>query len=152
VLALRQIRGDNALPPGKLIDANLVCAATVDAALRGSLTAESATIGRLARATVRVVDAGSANGGPAAHAVISGGIDVSVPLAGLIDVEKECARLRDEVAGLAKQISSREQRLGNAKYVERAPPEVVAGDRAILEEMKTKRDQLADKVRALCGA
>jgi hypothetical protein len=77
---------------------------------------------------------------------------VIVPLAGLIDVDKECARLRAEVAELGNQISSREGRLNNAKYVERAPAQVVANDRAILEEMKGKRDQLVEKVRSLCGA
>jgi valyl-tRNA synthetase len=74
-----------------------------------------------------------------------------MPLAGLIDVEKECARLRGEVADLGKQIASREGRLSNAKYVEKAPPRVVANDRAILEEMKTKHGQLVSKVRSLCG-
>jgi valyl-tRNA synthetase len=47
---------------------------------------------------------------------------------------------------------AREGRLSNAKYLERAPEQVVAGDRAILNEMKSKRDQLVDKVRSLCGA
>jgi valyl-tRNA synthetase len=80
-----------------------------------------------------------------------GGAEITVPLAGATDIDRECARLRTEVAELDKQITSREQRLGNAKYVERAPAQVVANDRAILDEMKTKRQQLADKVQALCG-
>jgi valyl-tRNA synthetase len=98
---------------------------------------------------VRVIE--SAPEGAAAHAVLTGGTEIIVPLAGLIDVEKECARLRGEVAELGKQITAREGRLGNAKYVERAPPEVVANDRAILEEMKSKHGQLVGKVRSLCG-
>ena len=84
--------------------------------------------------------------------MIGGGTEIMLPLAGLIDVDKECARLRGEVAELEKQIESRSQRLSNAKYVERAPPQVVANDRAILDEMKSKREQLVDKVRSLCGA
>jgi valyl-tRNA synthetase len=83
--------------------------------------------------------------------VLTGGTEVIVPLAGLIDVDKECARLRGEVAELEKQIASRDGRLNNAKYIERAPAQVVANDRAILEEMKAKRDQLVGKVRSLCG-
>ena len=83
--------------------------------------------------------------------MISGGTEIIVPLAGLIDVDKECARLRDEVAELEKQITSREGRLNNEKYVAKAPPQVVATDRAMLEEMKTKRGQLVEKVRSLCG-
>ena len=53
--------------------------------------------------------------------MIAGGTEIIIPLAGLIDVDKECARLRGEVAELEKQIVSREGRLNNAKYVERAP-------------------------------
>jgi valyl-tRNA synthetase len=148
VLAIRQIRGDNNLPPGKLID-TFVVGDGRRAAGGGVLESESQTIGRLARAEVRIVSA--APEGAAAHAIISGGTEIVVPLAGLVDVDRECARLRTEVAELDKQISSREQRLENAKYVERAPAQVVANDRAILDEMKAKRQQLADKVQSLCG-
>jgi valyl-tRNA synthetase len=149
VLAVRQIRGDNNVPPGKLIDV-FVRPSTSDGDLRGLFESDAATIGRLCRADVRAV--ADAPAGAAAHAVISGGTEIIVPLAGLIDVEKECARLRAEVAELEKQIASRDGRLSNAKYVERAPAQVVANDRAILEEMKSKRGQLVEKVRSLCGA
>ena len=149
VLAIRQIRGDNNVPPGKSIDV-LVRPPNSDGNLRALFDADAATIGRLARAEVRAV--ADAPSGAAAHAVLSGGIEVIVPLVGLIDVDKECARLRGDVAELEKQIASRDGRLSNAKYLERAPAQVVANDRAILEEMKAKRDQLVDKVRSLCGA
>jgi valyl-tRNA synthetase len=111
--------------------------------------ANAATIGRLARARV-TIGAGPAPEG-AAHVVLRGGSEVVVPLAGLVDVEKECQRLRGELEALAKQIVSREQRLANPKYVERAPEHVVRSDRATLDEMIAKRGQLTEKVRALCG-
>jgi valyl-tRNA synthetase len=103
----------------------------------------------LTRSTVQLVDV--APSGAAAHAVLSGGTEVIMPLAGLIDVDKECWRLRGEAAELEKQIASREQRLGNAKYLERAPAQVIANDRAILDEMKSKHAHLLEKVRTLCG-
>jgi len=112
-------------------------------------SSESGTIGRLARSEVRVAQ--SAPAGAAAHAVLTGGTEIIVPLAGLIDVEAECAKLRTEAAELEKQITARRGRLENPKYVERAPAQVVANDRAILEEMVQKREQLVEKVRALCG-
>jgi valyl-tRNA synthetase len=145
VLAVRQVRGDNNVAPGKMIDVLVRAKADVSPAL----TRESATIGRLTRANVQLVE--TAPSGAAAHAILSGGTEVIVPLAGLIDIDKECERLRGEVAELEKQIASREGRLSNAKYIERAPANVVAGDRAILEEMQAKRDQLREKVRTLCG-
>jgi valyl-tRNA synthetase len=146
VLAVRQIRAENNVAPGKAIDVLLRAS---DAGVQGILGEETSTVGRLTRADVRLADGASV--GAAAHAVLSGGAEVIVPLAGLVDVSKECARLRAEVAQLTTQIGSREARLSNAKYLERAPADVVAGDRAILDEMKSKRDQLTDRVRSLCG-
>jgi valyl-tRNA synthetase len=145
VLAVRQIRGDYNVAPGKTVDVTILAPAD------GSVYRHNAaTIGRLARAQV-TVGTGQAPES-AAHAVLRGGSEVVVPLAGLIDVDKECQRLRGELEALAKQIVAREQRLANPKYVERAPEHVVRSDRATLEEMVSKRGQLTEKVRALCGA
>ena len=150
ILAVRQIRADNGVAPGKSIEVLIQPAASDGARLQTLFEREASTIERLSRAETHVTDAPPA--GAAAHAVITGGTEIVVPLAGLIDIEKECARLRGEVAELEKQIGAREGRLNNQKYVERAPEHVVANDRAILNEMKAKREQLADKVRSLCGA
>ena len=145
VLAVRQIRGDYNVAPGKAVDAMIL--ARTD---RAAYETNAATIGRLARARVEVGAGASPEG--AAHAVLRGGSEVVVPLAGLIDIDKECQRLRGELEALARQIVSREQRLANPKYVERAPEHVVRSDRATLDEMISKRGQLTEKVRSLCGA
>jgi valyl-tRNA synthetase len=149
VLAIRQLRGDNGVPPGKVVEVLVRPTAAAGASARALFSEEGATIDWLARASVRVID--QAPSAAAAHAVLSGGTEIIVPLAGLIDVDRECARLRAEVAELEKQIGAREGRLGNAKYLERAPAQVVANDRAILDEMKAKQAQLVEKVRSQCG-
>jgi valyl-tRNA synthetase len=153
VLAVRQIRGDNNVAPSKQIDVVVVPSSeNAGGGTRALLESEAQTIGRLVRGNVRVASAASdVPGGAAAHAVLTGGTEVIVPLADLVDVEKECARLRGEVAELAKQIQAREGRLSNQKYVDKAPPAVVASDRQILADMKTKHEQLTEKVRSLCG-
>ena len=145
VLAVRQIRGDYNVAPGKTLDVSILSSGD-----RRIYEENAATIGRLARARVTVASGGAPDG--AAHAVLRGGSEVVVPLAGLIDVDKECQRLRTELEQLQKQIVSREQRLANPKYLERAPEQVVKSDRATLDEMISKRGQLTEKVRALCGA
>jgi valyl-tRNA synthetase len=144
VLAVRQIRGDYNVAPGKTLDVTVL--AKSDARVYEE---NAGTIGRLARARVSV--SSGATPDSAAHILLRGGSEVVVPLAGLIDVDKECQRLRGELEALEKQIISREQRLANPKYVERAPEHVVRSDRATLEEMVSKRGQLTEKVRALCG-
>jgi len=144
VLAIRQIRVDYNVAPSKALD--VIILSPNDRAVYDE---NAATIGRLARAQV-TVGAGAAPEG-AAHVVLGGGSEVVVPLAGLIDVDKECQRLRTELEQLEKQIVSREQRLANPKYVERAPEHVVRSDRATLDEMISRRGQLSAKVRSLCG-
>jgi valyl-tRNA synthetase len=146
VLAIRQIRGDNTVAPSRMIEASLVEAAAGggEATVRRQ---EANLIGQLTRSTFRF----GTPDGVAAHALLAGGGEIVVPLAGLVDLDKECARLREELTALDKQIVSRAQRLENAKYLERAPANIVANDRATLDEMRARRDQLAAKVESLCG-
>jgi len=141
--ALRQIRAEYAVPPGSSIEA-------VAVGTDGVLSDEAGVVERLARASLRVADRAPA--GAAAHAVLTGGVSLVVPLAGLVDVDKECARLRTELESLEKQLTGLEGRLANEKFVARAPAEVVAGERAKLAEWTARREQLRDKVRSLCGA
>ena len=74
-----------------------------------------------------------------------------MPLEGLIDVEKECARLRTELAGLEKQLGSLEARLENPGFVERAPSHVVESERAKATEWRARRDLLRTRIEGLCG-
>jgi valyl-tRNA synthetase len=148
VTALRQIRAEYAVPPGKSIDAIAVAAnGTRDTAQ--VLREEAGVIERLARTSLRVADAAPAEA--AAHAVLTGGISLVVPLAGLVDVDKECARLRGELGSLEKQLQSLEGRLANETFVSKAPANVVEGERIKLGEWTARRQQLRDKVQTLCG-
>ena len=142
VSALRQIRAEYAVPPGSRIDAVAVGG-------DGVFRDEAGLVERLTRASLRV--SASAPSGAAAHAVLTGGVSLVVPLAGLVDVDKECARLTGELASLEKQLAGLEGRLANEKFTSKAPPDVVAAERAKLAEWTTRRQQLRDKVQTLCG-
>jgi len=144
--AIRQLRSQYAVPQGKRIDA-IIVASQPDA--RRVFDAESELIGRLTRCTVVLRDA--VPPGAAAHAVLAGGTEIAVPLEGLIDVDRECTRLRTELEQLEKQLAALTQRLGNEGFVARAPASVVEAERRKQAEWSARREQLADKVRALCG-
>ncbi|HET7457520.1 MAG TPA: valine--tRNA ligase [Gemmatimonadaceae bacterium] len=148
VVALRQIRSDYNVAPGKQVEATLVPARGGRAA--AVLAAESALVGRLTRSEVRVAD--TAPGGAAAQKLLADGSEAYVMLAGLVDVAKECKRAQDELTGLDKQLASLRQRLANESFVARAKPEVVEAERAKEREWSARRDQLARKVASLCGA
>ncbi|MEP7088046.1 MAG: valine--tRNA ligase, partial [Gemmatimonadota bacterium] len=147
VSAIRVIRAEYNVTPGKQVDTVVVGR---DALSRSVLGEESALIGRLARATITASDA--APTGAAAHALLPDGSEVVVLLAGLLDLEKECARVSTDLAQLEKQLASLEQRLANESFVSRAKPEIVEAERRKLEEWTARREQLASKKRTLCGA
>ena len=147
VVAIRQVRSDNAIAPGKVVEVALVAPAGSTA--RAAFDAESGLIGRMARANPVVADTAPTEA--AAHAVLTGGASIAVPLAGLIDVGKECARLREELAALEKQLAALEGRLANEGFTSRAPAAVVDAERRKRDEWTVRRGQLSDRVRALCG-
>jgi valyl-tRNA synthetase len=145
VNAIRRLRADYSIPPGK----SVTCVLVPSAASATILSEESALLGKLARAEVSTSNTPPTD--TAAHAVLSDGTQVVVPLAGAVDVEKECARLRTELAGLDKQLDSLRARLANESFVSRAKPEVVSAERQKESDWTARRELLAGKVRELCG-
>ena len=146
VSGLRQIRSDYNLAPAKLVDAVVIPGPGVSAPV---LAAEAELVGRLARATVRVGAAAPAEA--SAQLVVARGAELFVPLAGLVDVDKECARLRTELAGLEKQLAALRGRLASEGFVTRAKPEVVEAERQKERDWAARQEQLARKVAQLCG-
>ena len=72
---------------------------------------------------------------------------VLIPMAGLIDVEAEMARLNKEIDKKRKEVERGEAKLANPSFVERAPGAVVEKERAKIAEMlaalKDLEEQLA---------
>jgi valyl-tRNA synthetase len=144
VSAVRQIRSDYAIPPGKSIDAVIRSRANTPL-----FTEHARLIGQLARATVRV--GGEPAGAGAAHSVLSDGSELIVPLGGLVDLSKECGKLRGELEQLEIQLRSLSERVQNKGFISRAPAAVVESERKKEAEWTKRRGQLAEKVKALCG-
>jgi valyl-tRNA synthetase len=144
VSAVRQIRSDYAIPPGKSMDVIVQSRAN-----RSLFTEHASLIGRLSRSAVNVD--GQAAGAGAAHSVLADGSEVIVPLGGLVDLTKECGKLRTELGQLEVQLEALSKRLRNEGFTSRAPANVVQAERTKEEEWTKRREQLAEKVKALCG-
>ena len=82
-------------------------------------------------------------------AAVTGAGEVYMPLEGLIDVEAERSRLTKEISAIQIEVKKCEGKLGNASFVDRAPPEVVEQEKARLEEWKTRLGQLGEMLAAL---
>jgi len=67
-------------------------------------------------------------------------------LAGLVDLDAERNRLQKEIDNLSKQMERSEGLLANQGFVAKAPPEVIERERAKYEELRTRRQQLAERL------
>jgi valyl-tRNA synthetase len=75
-----------------------------------------------------------------ASVAVVGGIEVALPLAGLVDLDEERKRLVKEISKKTKELGGLDKKLENASFLERAPEEVVAKERLRQDEL---RDSLA---------
>jgi valyl-tRNA synthetase len=86
--------------------------------------------------------------GVAARAVLAGA-ELAVPLAGLIDVDAERARLSRDLEKAIKEREPMRKKLANADFVARAQQEVVEQTRARVAELDAKIERLEELVAAM---
>ena len=150
--AIRQLRADYAIPPGDRIHASLDTAASGANASRDSaiFTDENMFIQRVSRCEIAV--GSELSDGSGATILLSSGARIRIPLAGVIDIEKECRKAKTELEKLDNQLTLLNSRLSNPGFTDRAPANVVESERSKQTEWTARRIQLADKVVSLCGS
>ncbi|MGS1126647.1 valine--tRNA ligase [Rhodanobacter sp. UC4437_H4] len=130
---IRRIRSEMNISPGKTIP---LLFADGDAGDRARVAKFAAQISFLARTEApQWIEAGADE--PAAAAAVVGSLRVMIPLAGLIDLDAEKARLAKEIARIEVEIRKCEGKLGNANFVANAPAEVVAQERQRIVDWNT---------------
>ena len=82
------------------------------------------------------------------------GVELTIPLEGVVDFRDEVVRLNKVLAKVEKDASDLERRLGNADFVAKAPVEIVEEMRAKLTSaharraaLSASRDRLAEAIR-----
>lgn len=142
---VRKIRSEMNIAPGKTIPLLL---ADGDAEDRRRADKFAAQIEFLARCEPpRWLQPNEAE--PAAAAAVVGSLRVLIPLAGLIDLDAERARLKKEIARIEGEKRKSEGKLGNANFVDHAPAAVVEQERARLSDWNTQLDALHGQVERL---
>ncbi len=86
---------------------------------------------------------------PLCATALAGDLEILVPMAGLIDVDAELARLDREIDKISVEVKKLSGKLSNAKFVDNAPVEVVAKERQKLEEFEGSVSQLQEKRSAI---
>ncbi|MEX2552101.1 MAG: valine--tRNA ligase [Actinomycetota bacterium] len=129
VSAIRSFRSEYGISPkGRLHPA----AASQDAGMLATIQRETELICRLAgldSLTIR-----DTFGDTPGARVISGPLEILIPLEGLIDVEAERQRLQKLIAKAEQEIAKISSKLGNEGFVGRAPEAVVSEQRRRLEQ------------------
>ena len=85
---------------------------------------------------------------PQAATIVVGEVVIYLPLAGMIDLEAERARLRKKLAGVEKRIAAGRARL-DGPFAQKAPAHVVEAERRRLAEMESEAAQLRENLAAL---
>ncbi len=142
--AVRTLRAEYDVPPAARVEVHL---GHVAAPLRAALDAEGRALARLARVDDARTDGAVAK--RAAHAVLSDGTELTLPLEGVIDLERERARLGAERDRLDAQLRATEARLGNEQFTSKAPAEVVQREREKAGSFREQIERLRRKLDAL---
>ncbi|KAB8144068.1 valine--tRNA ligase [Chloroflexia bacterium SDU3-3] len=147
IVGIRNVRSEYKVEPAKVIAATVVAGPRL-----ATIAAQRALIVRLARVSeAELVIAEHVDHRPeAAAALVVGEIEVFIPLAGMIDLGAERARLGKELEAAEADVARREGRLSNGSFVDKAPPAVVQRERDGLEQaraavakLRTRLEQLA---------
>ena len=77
--------------------------------------------------------------------------DLFMPLAGLVDVEVERARLEKEVAKAQGELDAATRKLASPQFVQGAPPAVVEEHRRRQAEAESRLQKLRGMLEALAG-
>ena len=141
VSAVRSFRADHHVEAGAKIRAELVAASPeVRSALERERPALEA-LGRLAEISVGA-EAGPVVLGAPATRLVAGPVDVVIPLAGVLNLDAERARLRKALEQADAEVRRLEAKLANDAFRAKAPPAVVAGEERKLAEAQATRAKL----------
>jgi valyl-tRNA synthetase len=150
VKAVRNLRSQFNVPPGKKADLVML---TDDGPARAILASCREYIANLAAAEhIRLGGLEDQRPGQAVTAVVRG-VEIYLPLAGLVDMRAEQARLRKEGDKVRGEIRGLENKLANEGFRAKAPAEVVAkeeeklaGARYRLQALETRLAIFGDEV------
>ncbi len=144
ITQLRSLRKEYGVSEGAGVTVRL---AGLGDGFRSVVEQQATALGRLAGVDACELD--SPSDGIGAHAVLKSGVEVFMPLEGVIDVARERERLQGEVRRLSGQLEGALGKLANERFLGQAPREVVERERDKARSFEEQLDKLASKLRTL---
>lgn len=149
---IRSIR--NARQQYNVEPARKIAATIVAKTYRDELAAAHKVIALLARVdenALTIVSEAPEDTEGSAHVVVADGLEAFLPLAGMVDLEKERKRLAKQVENTQKEIKRLTGRLSNKGFVNKAPAHVIQGAREQLHAAEERYARLLEREKALAG-
>ncbi len=138
---IRTARAEMNVPAGAKLTM-LVQGANVET--QAALVSQSNVIQRMAR--IETIDLHDGDAPKGAVQVVVGEATYFLPLAGVIDIEAEKARLQKNLDKLEKEIGGISDRLNNEGFMSRAPENIIADNRKNLAEAEQKAAKIKDGI------
>jgi valyl-tRNA synthetase len=148
ITAIRNIRGEMRIPPGKALPLYLHNGDEQD---RRRLEENRNFLSKMARLE-NIIWLTPEQSAPPSVTQLVGRMEILVPMAGLIDKTAELERLGKEIQKLKLEVGRAEQRLKNPGFADRAPADVVAKEKEKLNEYRSQLARLeeqAEKIKYL---
>jgi valyl-tRNA synthetase len=140
ITGIRRVRGESNVPPSKPLPR--VIALSDDPVLRAALEAQTPYIERLAKAEKIEIGTLDSERPENAATTVQAGVEIIIPLEGLVDLGAERIRIEKEIDRVDKDIAMFTKKLTNERFIANAPEAVVAKDRAKLDAAQAKRTTL----------
>jgi valyl-tRNA synthetase len=145
IRSVRHIRSEVNVPPGKKAD---ILIEAPEEKTRELIGKWSGYIETLASGRVKTVQALADKPEQAAHAAARG-VEIYVPLKGLIDISQEVARLMKELGAIEKDLSKVVGKLSNQGFLDKAPADVIEKEKAKESELAGKREAITRRLKIL---
>ena len=142
---VRSVRSEMGVPAGAQVPIVLI---SPSEGTRARIGAWGETIRRLAR--ISDISASDVAPGQSLQLIVRGEV-AALPLAGIVDIDAEVARLTKEVGKLGGEIGKIDAKLGNADFLARAPEEVVDEQRERRAEAEARRAKIEEALARLGG-
>ncbi len=146
IRVLRNIRAEFNVSPGAQIKTVLV---VNDDNYRKIISANQVYIKQMARVKeieiVKKLDRKPAQ----AVSALTSQAEIYVPLEGVIDIDKEMARLKKDLKGAIDELARAEGKLNNQNFISRAPQEVIEKEKGKAEEARIRKEGILQRLEIL---
>ena len=142
VVGIRNIRGEMGIASGVGVDLLLQAG---DATDRERLGTTETLLRRMAGVETITWLAATAEVPPAAVQLV-GGLKILVPLAGLIDIDRECERLQKAMSRFERDLARARGKLRNENFVTKAPAAVVDKERDKANDLAAKLETMGEQL------